>query len=75
MTNNKTMRNRWFEFVAQTRRKLSRKEKREVSHRDAMKAASALWPKEKLKILNRLKRAERKATKELNDNAESSPKK
>ena len=60
------MRHHWFDFVATTRRKLARKEKRAVSHRDAMKEASKLWPKEKLKVLNRIRRAERKAAKELN---------
>ena len=57
----KTMRNYWFEFVAATRRKLSRKEKKTVSHKLAMQEASKLWPKEKLKILNRIRREERKA--------------
>ena len=59
----KTMRNYWFEFVASTRRKLSRKEKKTVSHKQAMQEASKLWPKEKLKIQNKLRRAERKAAK------------
>ena len=57
----KTMRNYWFDFVAATRRKLSRKEKKTVSHKLAMQEASKLWPKEKLKILNRIRREERKA--------------
>ena len=60
------MRHHWFDFVAQTRRKLSRKEKRTVSHREAMQAASKLWPKEKVKVLNKIRRAERKAIKEAN---------
>ena len=59
----KTMRNYWFEFVAATRRKLARKEKTAVSHKQAMQEASKLWPKEKLKIQNKLRRAERKAAK------------
>jgi len=63
---NKTMRHHWFDFVAQIRRKLSRKRKTQVSHREAMQEASKLWPKEKLKVLNRIRRAERKALKELN---------
>ena len=61
----KTMRNHWFEFVATIRRRLSRKEKKDISHRQAMQEASKLWPKEKLKILNRIRRAERKAAKAL----------
>ena len=60
----KTMRNYWFEFVATTRRKLSRKLKKDVSHKAAMQEASKLWPKEKLKIMNRIRRAERKAAKD-----------
>ena len=32
--------------------------------REAMKEASALWPKEKAKILNKIKREERRAAKE-----------
>ena len=59
----KTMRNYWFEFVATIRRRLSRKEKKTVSHREAMQEASKLWPKEKLKIQNKLRREERKAAK------------
>ena len=58
------MRKNWFAFVATTRKKLSRKLKREVTHREAMKEASVLWPKEKTKILNKLKREERRAAKE-----------
>ena len=50
------MRKNWFAFVATTRKKLSRKLKRDVTHREAMKEASALWPKEKAKILNKIKR-------------------
>ena len=58
------MRKNWFAFVATTRKKLSRKLKRDVTHREAMKEASVLWPKEKTKILNTLKREERRAAKE-----------
>lgn len=66
MEQKKTMRHHWFDFVAKIRRKLSRKEKKQVSHRDAMKEASKLWPKEKLKVLNKIRREERKAAKALN---------
>ena len=58
------MRKNWFAFVAQTRKRVARKEKREVTHREAMKIASELWPKEKLKIANRIKRANRKKAKD-----------
>ena len=57
------MRKEWFNFVAQTRKKLQRKSKEPVSHRAAMKEASSIWPKEKAKILNRRKREERKKAK------------
>ncbi len=55
------MRKNWFAFVATTRKRMARKQKREVTHREAMKEASGLWPKEKVKILNRIKRENRKA--------------
>ena len=55
------MRKNWFAFVATIRKKMSRKQKRDVTHREAMKEASVLWPKEKVKILNRIKRERKKA--------------
>ena len=58
------MRKEWFNFVAQTRKRIQRKTKEPVSHRAAMKEASLIWPKEKAKILNRKKREERKKLKE-----------
>ena len=58
-----SMRKEWFNFVAVTRKRMQRKTKENVSHRQAMKEASALWPKEKAKILNRRKREERKNAK------------
>ena len=63
MTQETNMRKNWFGFVATVRKRLSRKEKRDVTHREAMKAASELWPKEKVRILNRLKKEARKAAK------------
>ena len=57
------MRKKWFEFVAVVRKRLSRKLKRDVTHREAMKEASGLWPKEKAKILNKIKRERRKQEK------------
>ena len=54
----------WFEFVASTRRKLARKEKRAVTHREAMKAASVGWPVEKAKLVRKIAReAKRQAKK------------
>ena len=57
------MRKKWFEFVAVVRKRLSRKLKKDVTHREAMKEASGLWPKEKVKILNKIKRERRKQEK------------
>ena len=55
------IRKNWFAFVAVIRKRLTRKRKKDVSHREAMKEASLLWPKEKVKILNKIKREKRKA--------------
>ena len=51
----------WFEHVAKTRRKGSRKDK-EYTHRDAMKDASVTWPKVKDKIERKYTREVRKAS-------------
>ena len=58
------MRKKWFEFVAVIRKRMSRKLKKDVTHREAMKEASGLWPKEKAKILNRIKRQKRQEKKQ-----------
>ena len=58
------MRKNWFAFVATTRKKMARKLKRDVTHREAMKEASTLWPKEKVRLLNKIKREKRKAAKQ-----------
>ena len=65
------MRKRWFEFVAVVRKRMSRKLKRDVTHREAMKEASGLWPKEKAKILNKIKRERRKQEKQQSAAPES----
>ena len=57
------MRKLWFEHVSKTRRKLQRKDKT-ATHRQAMKEASITWPKEKVKIQNRIRREARKLAKE-----------
>ena len=59
-----SLRKEWFKWVAKTRKKMQRGTKEPVAHRDAMKAAALTWGKEKLKILNRRKREERKRIKE-----------
>ena len=58
-----SMRKLWFEHVNKTRRKMQRKNK-QATHRMAMKEASVTWPKEKVKIQNRVKREARKLAKE-----------
>ena len=58
-----SMRKLWFEHVSKTRRRLQRKQK-DATHRQAMKEASISWPKEKVKIQNRIKREARKLAKE-----------
>ena len=55
-----SLRKEWFLYVGKTRKKMSRGSKEPVSHREAMKKASESWPKEKEKILRRMKR-EKKA--------------
>ena len=56
------MRKNWFDWVHKTRKKMRRKDST-TTHRDAMKAASLTWPKEKAKIQNRIKREQRKLAK------------
>ena len=58
-----SMRRNWFDFVKKIRAKLSRQRKANVSHREAMKEASILWPKEKEKLLRRQKREAKKRAK------------
>ena len=57
------MRKKWFEHVEKTRRKMKRTEKN-TTHRQAMTAASETWPTAKVKILNRIRREQRKSEKE-----------
>ena len=68
-----SMRKEWFNFVAVIRKRLARKRKTPVSHRDAMKEAALLWPKEKVKLMNRRKREQRKAAKEKIKNTAPAP--
>ncbi len=58
-----TMRNHWFDFVAKTRKRLQRGNKEKVSHREAMRQASAAWVIEKEKVKRRIARAAKKAKK------------
>ena len=63
------MRVEWFLWVSKTRKKMQRGRKERVTHRMAMKSAALTWPKEKTKILNRIKREERRAVKEAQKTA------
>ena len=65
------MRKKWFEFVAVIRKRMTRKLKKDVTHREAMKEASGLWPKEKVKILNRIKRQRKQEKKQSEAAAQS----
>lgn len=67
------MRKEWFGWVAKTRKKLQRGNKDPVTHRASMKAAALTWGKEKLKILNRVKREERKRIKESQQSHSAPP--
>ena len=53
-------RTQWFEYVKEVRRKQSKKQKKNLTHREAMNLASVSWPAQKLKIKKKLERAERK---------------
>ena len=57
------LRKEWFAFVKKIRSREKKKQKKDVSHREAMAIASTLWPKEKAKIARRLKREAKKAQK------------
>ena len=61
----KTMRSHWFEHVAKTRKKLSKGQKKQVSHRESMRVASTTWPEIKIKLEKKIKRAEKKRNKVL----------
>ena len=67
------MRVEWFCWVSKTRKKMQRGRKEKISHRMAMKSAALTWPKEKVKILNRIKREERKAAKEAQNTKTKPP--
>ena len=54
----------WFEHVAKTRRKGTRKDKA-YTHRNAMRDASVTWPKIKDKLARKHKREVRKASRLL----------
>ena len=58
-----SMRKAWFEYVRKTRAKMSRAQKTQVSHRNAMQEASKTWAEEKVKLERRNKREARKALK------------
>ena len=59
----KSMRNYWFDHVRKTRKKLSKGLPTPVSHREAMKKASATWPELKGKLTKKIARDEKRAEK------------
>ena len=62
------MRKEWFDFVRKTRTKLQRKSKtKKITHQIAMSEASKLWPKEKEKILRKIKRDAKKSLNQVKD--------
>ena len=50
------MRKAWMDWVAKTRKKGNRGKDKNMTHREALKAAAITWPKEKLKLVRRQKR-------------------
>ena len=63
-----TMRNHWFEHVAKTRKKLSRAQKKPVSHRDAMREASATWGSIKDRVRKKMLRSRKNNSKPTRKN-------
>lgn len=59
------MRTSWFGHVKKTREKIARKEKRKVSHQEAMKSASETWAKEKAKLVRKQDREQKALKKKL----------
>ena len=56
----KNGRNYWFDHVRKTRKKMSRGKKTQCSHKAAMVEASTSWPAAKKKLLNKIKRSQKK---------------
>ena len=63
------MRKHWFDYVRKTRKKMARRKKEPVSHRDAMKEASMSWATEKVKLQKRIVRETRKKAREQNQSS------
>ena len=64
-----SMRKEWFDYVRKVRKKMSRgKGTPPCTHRQAMSAASESWPTEKVKIMKRIKRDEKKVSKKQHEN-------
>ena len=62
------MKSAWFEHVRDTRKKMQRKsnktkEKKQISHREAMTSASITWSKKKQQIVRKEKRLAKKKIK------------
>ena len=57
------MRKGWTDYVRAVRKKGNRG-KKTMTHREAMKSASVSWPKEKAKLVRRMKRQCKKQSRE-----------
>ena len=52
------MRKAWQEYVSDVRRKGNRGKNKTMTHKEAMTCASQTWPKQKAKLLRKMKKAE-----------------
>ena len=52
----RTMRHEWFSWVAKTRKKMSKGQKKVIPHREAMRQASASWPVQKEKLIKKARK-------------------
>ena len=64
MKNMESWRKQWFEWVKLVRKKETRRNKKECSHREAMNIASKTWPAQKIKLKKKQDRIVRKNAKE-----------
>ena len=65
------LRKEWFAFVKKVRTKMQRNDKSlNVTHQQAMSAASKLWPAEKVKIQRKIVRQEKKRLKDAKHSTE-----
>ena len=58
-----SMRVHWFEHVRKTRKRMTREQKKPVTHQDAMRQASTTWATKKVRVQKRLEREKKKLEK------------